>query len=1149
MDRTRLKTEDWARVRFGAGTPWRRCWCVISPPDEKEIQKQQRSMKKRSAYDRSFPILKGDIKFYDTKKTKKAQPIATITDAYSAYAIYPQSKPLIDQSTLVKVEGTITIHSIPETTTEGFVFVMPEVHPAVSGFEILLRWLFPVYDVFALYGRPNRLIADTLDARSLMFAMPQEKRYGYLEILDVAGLIHTEGSQMWKDKDWRKQLKELTAKRITSMQQGTTRSRIGSRASSNHGHRNSLTGRNGILRFDDSASVRSSPSIQNEMGPFGPPQKTGSAPPGNGPFHPPKTPQHQRSVSEATTFSSPRHQRSVSEAQQSYMPSRLSYEATPSKMSYEATPPPPPVHRVPIDGALRNGSLQRYAGELEGANERSSSESERRYRGPVESEVQEIRQDLQPNSPPAPVVAPPAFAHQPGAKPPTRPYHSPELRRANSRMSTTTLSQLAEAGNFANPGGVAAAGAAAAWRTNHQQEVGRYTEDHQRGVNDDASKSGMIANHSSAYEGLVLAEAGPASSNSPRAPIPSMNDGRQQYEASSLTQTDSPSQSNSLTPPSHGAQRTVSPLSQSSTYSSSPQEQTPLQVAKNFSRLPSQQPPPDSQPETTSSGAVKGITKPLPTPIEPERPAVLERYSTSRSITRKPVPGQTQQTTAQEQPALPARSSLESLRQHAFDQDALEDDMARKSMRSTSNDYINARRISNNSSDYDNESTVSPDYASTRMSTDTRKSVEKPRTGVLKTVGTIAPVEREVQVGDVRYRPDQKQEVSPDLPSIDFGPTHALNPVSTNRPSAGDTAQTPHERTRSSERLSAANHFNGGPISTSRTSPGPTDARSHSRSPSRNLVTLEPGLGHSSSADSSSDRQRSVAWQPGTTIGGASPGNRQSITPEQFVQQRAASGRVTPIYAHAAKRSATPPLVSRDSSGDWSQQQSHVTPTKDLPRAQSRVATSGVNPSEGDYMARLSAREQEHVARVTGSPLITVPRQSSQGGGLIGAIEAREREKKEMKEGLSGQMVQNAIVQRQQQAQGYLYGQQAQQQAQSYQYGQQALSTPSPQLAMPGQFPHTPQTQNPGRVLSQYGGWAAPQNPQYNQQQQQQWVSPAAQLYWSTPPAQSPYSQEQYQQGQYQQEQYQQGQFQQGQFQQGHQQQYGPYFGNGQGGQ
>jgi CCR4-NOT transcriptional complex subunit CAF120 len=143
MERSRFTHEDWARVRFGAGTPWKRCWCVVSPPDEKEYQKSQKTLKK-SAYDREVKIPKGNIKFYDTRKiTKKTKPIATITDAYAAYAIYPQSKPLIDQSTLVKLEGLVTVHDTSETTTEGFVFVMPEVHAAVSGFEMLLRWLYP----------------------------------------------------------------------------------------------------------------------------------------------------------------------------------------------------------------------------------------------------------------------------------------------------------------------------------------------------------------------------------------------------------------------------------------------------------------------------------------------------------------------------------------------------------------------------------------------------------------------------------------------------------------------------------------------------------------------------------------------------------------------------------------------------------------------------------------------------------------------------------------------------------------------------------------------------------------------------------------------------------------------------------------------
>ncbi|KAJ5274919.1 hypothetical protein N7505_003464 [Penicillium chrysogenum] len=211
---TKFKYEDWARVRFGAGTPWRRCWFVICPPDEKELQKA-RKVTKKSAYDRLSMPVTGNIKFYETKKTKKAIPIATVTQVYSAYAIYPQSKALIDASTLVKLEGRITTHS-PDSSSEGLVFVMPEPHAAVSGFEMMLRFLFPTFDTFNLYGRPTRLVADTNHIKSIMFAFPKERRYGYLDVLDIASLLQTPGSQEWSEAQWRKQLKEATQRRISS---------------------------------------------------------------------------------------------------------------------------------------------------------------------------------------------------------------------------------------------------------------------------------------------------------------------------------------------------------------------------------------------------------------------------------------------------------------------------------------------------------------------------------------------------------------------------------------------------------------------------------------------------------------------------------------------------------------------------------------------------------------------------------------------------------------------------------------------------------------------------------------------------------------------------------------------------------------------
>lgn len=273
LERARFPTESWVRVRFGAGVPWRRCWCVISPPDEKEYAKQQKEMKKRSAYDRSSaPALKGDIKFYDQrkegKKQKKLQPIASITDSYAAYAIYPQAKSLVDASTLIKIEGNVSIHTEPPSSTEGFVFVMPEIHPMVSGFEMLLRSLLPTWDTFGLYGRPGRLVASVLDQRSLMFAMPKHKRYGYLEILDVAALINEQGSSSWNEREWRKRLKEITGTRMNAIEDGAPRT-----------GRNSANSPMGGLRpkvgfAEDQASTRSSRSHSLNGGP-----RTDSAPP------------------------------------------------------------------------------------------------------------------------------------------------------------------------------------------------------------------------------------------------------------------------------------------------------------------------------------------------------------------------------------------------------------------------------------------------------------------------------------------------------------------------------------------------------------------------------------------------------------------------------------------------------------------------------------------------------------------------------------------------------------------------------------------------------------------------------------------------------------------------------------------------------
>lgn len=432
MERSKFQHDDWARVRFGAGTPWKRCWCVVSPPDEKAFAKAQKDMKKSSAYER-IKMPKGDIKFYDTRKvTKKTRPIATITDAYAAYAIYPQSKPLIDQSTLVKLEGLVTIYDSQEQTTEGFVFVMPEVHAAVSGFEMMLRWLFPVWDTFALYGRPTRLIADTLDQRGLMFAMPRDRRYGYLDILDVSGMIHTKGSVEWTERQWRREMKKMTSERMNNQVDGSPQASRHSSQRRATTSRTSLPPSRGGVRFGEdyaqsqpgSRSASPGPIIQDGQNSIVPPKRTDSAPPGAGHMSP-----HKRSVSEAQGY-----RKYLTET-----PSRLSEE---SSRPGERAPPPPPKHGGPLGATMKQDRVGRSHGP--GSLQRIESES---VVPTVESTQNEMQmQTASPHlAPPEPVGTPPAFTHQANSRPVNQPYAAPELRRAHSNVDVETLYQMQDA--------------------------------------------------------------------------------------------------------------------------------------------------------------------------------------------------------------------------------------------------------------------------------------------------------------------------------------------------------------------------------------------------------------------------------------------------------------------------------------------------------------------------------------------------------------------------------------------------------------------------------------------------------------------------------------------------------------------------------
>jgi len=307
-------------------------------------------------------------------------------------------------------------------------------------------------------------------------------------------------------------------------------------------------------------------------------------------------------------------------------------------------------------------------------------------------------------------------------------------------------------------------------------------------------------------------------------------------------------------------------------------------------------------------------------------------------------------------------------------------------------------------------------------------------------------------------------EITSSIPNIDFGPTMNLNSNRAPRQQspARRASPGPAQMYDTNQRYVSPHRV---PVPGFGQSSRPQSA-GHSRSPSRPVITPEGGHYRTDSGES-----RSVAWQPGmgAAIGNSGFGKQQAITTEQFVQQRAA---VPPQYATHQRHSSgytlrnqtpTPPLVQNRSSDFLPQQGSHSRRGSGdlLQRPSSRGATVALGPlGSGDIPTTLTAREQEHIARVTGQPLINHANNTNRpvSTGLVGAIQARETEKERMKQGINSQAVQNAITQRQQQAMYQDY------RAPQQQYGN---------MNMGGQYPQA----------------------QYSSPGQQSWVSPAANVY------------------------------------------------------
>ncbi|KAI2620852.1 hypothetical protein GGS21DRAFT_387272 [Xylaria nigripes] len=937
MERSRIPVDQWVRVRFGAGVPWRRCWCVISPPDEKEYQKALKEHKKKSPYDRSHPpVLKGVIKFYDQKKDgkkqRKMQPIATINDAYSAYALYPQSKSLIEASTLIKIEGDMTIHADPPSVSEGFVFIMPEVNPAVSGFEMMLRFLFPTWDSFGLYGRPGRLVASVLDSRSLMFAMPKHRRYGYLELLDVSSLISTDGSAGWNEREWRQRLKELTGTRMNTI--------LDESESAHTSRTNSSKKRQPRVGFADesphpgigsptSTSVISGSEGRNESAFM-----------------------DRDGAPSAMTDTTPGHTR----------PQVPRHTGSPYSDSSSLGLGPSPARTYLGDFADPAGS----DGERTGAHFR---------------ELDGIR-SLQT---PEPVSRPPMFAHAPEDKPNNRSYHAPNMRHASNRFSMDTLDYLSKTGGM--PVGHDRSGPDSGRDSDRQEQLSHQNPGHYLQSQTPRPKT-------------PTSRPGTATGNRPPA---QPNYGTPQGSYSSYHGPQSagtPSGAPGMAPPDRGrGHPPPNMLPPSHSHSG----------ARSQGMYHGSQP---SQPGPGGNGQPRSLQSAPRESLPPLNTSPIHRKPLPvRSDSLKPRSGLENVTSATDS------SNSESLTGNRIDAGGFGQVRTQNMSRVAPPPGVRRYNtwVSEASSQYDDGvSTSSPDYASSRPSTGKSSLVERPRAGVLRTVGAG---------GDIS---PPTGEISFDIPGIDFGPT--LN-----------YATAPQSLTLGGSGASQTSNQTSNPPS--RRTQSPSGALPHQRT-----------LSEVSQSQHGSDenKRRSVIWQPAATTAGSSGSSGPGLSAEEFVQQRVTAAAATPLYAHqrhssgitlSGYRTGTPTALSARS-----QDKDHVGSAHSrsgsydlLQRSSSQIASElPQRPKSGDLLQRpgsrgagailggqqslgeshLSAREQEHVARVTGSPLINMAGNKStapSSGGLVGAIEVRERGREQMKQGWTSPAAQNAIQRQQHQ--------------------------------------------------------------------------------------------------------------------------------------
>lgn len=188
------KTEGWLMVRLPGDTEWTRVWSTIAeaepssgggPPSSTQSKDGKRPKRtslfglggfggnRQSAFINAQAEGDNDPCLIFSPKKGSKKTLGVMSAVRFVAAIYPESKALIDSSTMFKIEGRFQPHGpdgrpAEQPAAEGFVLATP----GEGTISDMLGWLLGIMDPFRLYGRPTSLNFDQNDPASLYFGYP-----------------------------------------------------------------------------------------------------------------------------------------------------------------------------------------------------------------------------------------------------------------------------------------------------------------------------------------------------------------------------------------------------------------------------------------------------------------------------------------------------------------------------------------------------------------------------------------------------------------------------------------------------------------------------------------------------------------------------------------------------------------------------------------------------------------------------------------------------------------------------------------------------------------------------------------------------------------------------------------------------------------